>query len=78
MILSLENLKYFLNNISIMSSLDSIIFQLTSGLITETSIPTYFLHIPIIHDSLIKYNWAIQTSNIPGWTIVVRQINYSN
>jgi hypothetical protein len=53
-------------------------FQLTSGLISETAIPTSYLQIPEIVDVLIKYNWSLRASNIPGWTNVVRIINYSS
>jgi hypothetical protein len=61
-----------------MSSLDSVLFQLTSGLISETSIPTQLLSLPVINEALVKYNWSLRASNIPGWTVVVRQINYSS
>ncbi len=61
-----------------MSSMESIMFQLTSGLISETAIPTSYLQIPEIVDVLIKYNWSLRASNIPGWTNVVRIINYSS
>ena len=53
-------------------------FQLTSGLISETSIPTQLLSLPVINEALVKYNWSLRASNIPGWTIVIRQINYSS
>jgi hypothetical protein len=58
--------------------MESIMFQLTSGLISETAIPTSYLQIPEIVDVLIKYNWSLRASNIPGWTNVVRIINYSS
>jgi hypothetical protein len=58
--------------------MESVMFQLTSGLISETAIPTSYLQIPEIVDALIKYNWSLRASNIPGWTNVVRIINYSS
>lgn len=61
-----------------MSSLESYIFQLSSGLISETSIPTEYLQIPEIKVLLVKYNWALRASNMPGWTNLIRQINYSS
>jgi hypothetical protein len=61
-----------------MSSIESIMFQLTSGLISETAIPTSYIQIPEVAAALVKYNWSLRASNIPGWTTAVRIINYSS
>lgn len=61
-----------------MSSYESIVFQLTSGLVSETAVPTEYLKIPEINSLIVRYNWAIRASNISGWTTLVRQINYSS
>lgn len=61
-----------------MTTLESYMFQLTSGLVSETSIPTEYLAIPEIKAALVKYNWSLRASNIPGWTNLIRQINYSS
>jgi hypothetical protein len=61
-----------------MASIDSVLFQLTSGLISETAVPTDYLHIPEINIAIVKYNWTLRGSNIPGWTTLVRVINYSS
>ena len=53
-------------------------FQLTSGIISETAIPNEYLKIPEINSLIVQYNWAIRASNIYGWTTLVRQINYSS
>jgi hypothetical protein len=61
-----------------MSSIESIMFQLTSGLVSETAIPTEYLNISEIKAALVKYNWSLRASNIPGWTNLFRMINYSS
>jgi hypothetical protein len=61
-----------------MSSMESLMFQLTSGLISETAIPTSYLHIPEINAALVKYNWSIRQTNINGWTTVIKIVNYSS
>lgn len=61
-----------------MNSLDSILFQLSSGLVSETAVPTTYLDIPQIAAAIIRFNWALRGSNIPGWTTLVRVINYSS
>jgi hypothetical protein len=53
-------------------------FQLTSGLINETAIPTQYLQIPEINEIIIRYNWIIRGSVVPGWTTLVRHVNYSS
>ncbi len=61
-----------------MASINSVLFQLTSGLISETAVPTDYLHIPEINNAIVRYNWTLRASNIPGWTTLVRVINYSS
>lgn len=61
-----------------MNSLDSVLLQLSSQFLNETSIPTHFLYIPIISQALARYKWIIQPSHNPGWTILVKQNNYSS
>lgn len=61
-----------------MSSIQAILFQLTSGIVTETAIPTEYALLPEIATILIKYNWYMGPSYTPGWTTFVRHINYSS
>lgn len=61
-----------------MSSFESIMFQLTSGLVSETSIPTQYLQYNEILTAIQTYNWSITPSTIPGWTRLIRVINYSS
>jgi hypothetical protein len=61
-----------------MSSVESIMFQLTSGFVSETAIPTEYIKIPEINTAIVKYNWSIRASNIRGWTNLFRLINYSS
>ena len=68
--------KLFLNNR--MNSISSILFQLTSGLISETAIPNDYIYIPEIKNAIVQYNWTIRSSNIPGWITLVRMVNYSS
>lgn len=53
-------------------------FQLTSGLITETSIPTQYLQYPEILNVIQRYNWSVAVSTVQGWTNLVRIVNYSS
>lgn len=61
-----------------MSSFQSIMFQLTSGFVTETAIPTDYINIPEINNAIVKYNWILRESYIPGWITLARFINYSS
>jgi hypothetical protein len=61
-----------------MSSIKSIILQLSSGLISETIIPIEYLDIPEINIAIINFNWGLRDSAIPGWIVLTRQINYSS
>jgi hypothetical protein len=60
-----------------MASLESVLFQLTCGFLSQTSIPNDYLKIPEIINALALYNWHITASNF-GWTDVVKIVNYSN
>jgi len=61
-----------------MSSIESIIFQLSSRIITETMIPTEYLQYQEIINVINQYNWYIKYSNINGWTALIKNINYSS
>jgi hypothetical protein len=61
-----------------MSTIDSIIIQLTSGILCETDILTEYLQLAEIKNIISRYNWIIRASTIPGWTTLIRQINYSS
>ena len=61
-----------------MASIDSILYQLTSGLISETAVPSEYVYIPEINNAIVRYNWTLRASNIPGWTTLIRAINYSS
>ena len=61
-----------------MSTVGSIILQLTTGIVSETSIPTEYVLIPEIASAIIRYNWNIVPSYTSGWTTFVRRINYSS
>ena len=53
-------------------------FQLTSGLVSETAIPTQYLQYTEILTAIQTYNWSIAPSTMPGWTRLLRVINYSS
>lgn len=55
-----------------MVSVDSVLFQLKSEFITETSIPNEYLNIVEIMDTIKQYNWKIKPSFIFGWTNLVK------
>lgn len=61
-----------------MSSIESVMFQLTSGLISETSVPNQFIMYPEVLAAIQKYNWTVTGSTIQGWTRLIRIINYSS
>lgn len=61
-----------------MSTIGSIILQLTTGIVNETSIPTEYVLIPEIASAIIRYHWRIGPSYTPGWTTFIRHINYSS
>jgi hypothetical protein len=61
-----------------MTSHASILYQLTSGLMTETAIPTEYLYVPEISAAIQKYNWSMAPSTIIGWTTLIRVIHYSS
>lgn len=53
-------------------------FQLTSGLISETAIPNQYLLYPEVLAAIQKYKWSVAASNLEGWTTLVRIVNYSS
>jgi hypothetical protein len=71
------NLNVILDN-TYMNSIESIIFQLTSGLVSETSIPNQYVLHPKIVNAIQKHNWLITTSNNMGWTHLIRIVTYSS
>jgi hypothetical protein len=60
-----------------MSSYESIMFQLTSGFISETSVPTDYLKYPEIIRAIQTHKWQVG-STMQGWTQLVKIVNYSN
>ncbi len=60
-----------------MLSIESIMFQLTSGLVSETSIPTIYLYNSEVIAAIQKYNWLVGISD-NGWTKLIKYINYSS
>jgi hypothetical protein len=61
-----------------MNSLESVLFQLSNRYITETSIPSQFLHIPDIMQAIQYFKWNIQPTSINGWTLLTKVIYFSN
>lgn len=60
-----------------MSSIESVMFQLTSGLVNETSIPTNYLYNSEIIAAIQTYKWSLGVSE-NGWTKLIKYINYSS
>jgi hypothetical protein len=58
-----------------MSSWESVLYQLTSGFLSQTSFPSDYLKIPEIANALIVHKWHITGSN-QGWTDVMKIRNY--
>ncbi len=58
-----------------MSSYESVLVQLTSGFLSQTSIQTEYLKIPEIVWAINQYKWHITASSI-GWTDLVKIVNY--
>ena len=61
-----------------MNSIESIMFQLTSGLISETAIPNEYIVYPEVLAAIQRYNWSVAASNVQGWTRLIRIVNYSS
>jgi hypothetical protein len=61
-----------------MNSVDSFILLLTNQYISETAIPTNYLHIPVIIDTINRYKWMIGYSHTNGWTNLIRVLHYSS
>ena len=58
---------------------NSLLWQLRSGLITETSVPNIYLFNPEIAATIKQYNWITRPSTTTaGWTTLIRQVSYSN
>ena len=57
---------------------NSLMWQLKSGLVSETAVPTSYLLIPEIAAVVLQYRWYIGHSTMPGWTTLIRNINYSS
>lgn len=50
-----------------MSSVQAILFQLTSGLVSETAIQTEYVYVQEIAAAIQNYNWVVTPSSMPGW-----------
>ncbi len=61
-----------------MSSVNSILFQLRNGFISETIIPNNYMYIPEVKEAILQYNWIPSPSYVVGWTNLKRYINYSS
>jgi hypothetical protein len=53
-------------------------FQLTCGFVCETSIPDHYLKHPDIISAIQTYKWRIGSTNVQGWTNLVKIVNYSS
>jgi hypothetical protein len=60
-----------------MSTVESVIYQLMSGLINQTSIPRHFLYDNTILEIIQKYNWLVSPSSTIGWVDLRRIVTYS-
>ena len=58
--------------------INSLMWQLKSGLVSETSVPNSYLLIPEIAAVVLQYNWHIGPQTMPGWTTLIKYINYSS
>lgn len=61
-----------------MSSLETVMLQLTCSYISETSIPSQYLDYPQVISAIQKHNWYIGQSNTNGWTSIYKIIIYSD
>jgi len=61
-----------------MTSLQSIMLQLTSGFIYETDIPIEYLSIPEVLIAIKTNNWITKQSQTNGWITLIKIINFSN
>jgi hypothetical protein len=55
-----------------MSSVQAILFQLTSGLVSETAVQTEYLYVPEIVAAIQQYNWSVMPSCVAGWHTLKR------
>ena len=58
--------------------INALMWQLKCGLINETSVPTSYLRIPEIAAVILQYRWYTGYSSTPGWTTLIRYVNYSS
>ena len=59
-----------------MSSVQAILFQLTSGLVSETAVQTEYLYVQEIAAAIQHYNWTILPSYVDGWHTLRRYTIY--
>ena len=57
---------------------NSLLLQLKSGFISETSIPSEYLLISEVLDAIYEYNWYVGPQSMSGWITLVRYINNSS
>ena len=57
---------------------NSILWQLKSGIISETAVPNSYITIPEIASAIIQYKWYVGPQTMPGWTTLIKYINYSS
>jgi len=58
--------------------INSLLLQLRSRFISETSIPSEYLLISEVVDAIYQYNWYIGPQSMSGWTTLIRNINNSS
>jgi hypothetical protein len=61
-----------------MSSIVSVMSQLTSGFISETYIINYYLQYPDVIKAIETYRWQIGSTDNQGWTHLFKIVNYSS
>ena len=60
-----------------MVSVESVLYQLKSEFISETSIPNEYLNIVEIGEAIKRYNWKLKPSFIFGWTNLIKTLRRS-
>lgn len=58
--------------------INSLLLQLRSGLISETSVPSEYLLISEVVDAIYQYNWYIGPQSMSGWTTLIKSVSYSS
>ena len=56
----------------------SVLRQLTSGFLSQTSIRQEHLSNPKVVEAITKYNWTVIKSHIEGWVELIRKVHYSS